>query len=264
MSTELRRVQRHRARPVWPLRDVDACRRTMGMGPQAVVRDVGCFLLMNFVICKKMYNIYIQIYFIHILFTKMAGEWCEPLLFLGGGMFNRHRNPCNETGHWTFLSPLCSIGLWVDGDWRFGLSGRFLVWCLVEGKKSFDTRCSFLDYGGHDGLNGLEHCEDFFKRSLWVFQTEVLRPKIPCDLSRFCWPCFHLECFFFWPPAPSEDNSIAYFEHRKEQTLASCKELCRAMANRRPVLNGWDPRSTSDRWNIYNTYKHGSITPFIG
>ena len=29
------------------------------MGPQAVVRDVGCFLLMNFVICKKMYNIYI-------------------------------------------------------------------------------------------------------------------------------------------------------------------------------------------------------------
>ena len=28
------------------------------------------------------------------------------------------------------------------------------------------------------------------------------------------------------------DNSIAYFEHRKEQTLASCKELCRAMANR--------------------------------
>lgn len=36
------------------------------MGPQAVVRDVGCFLLMNFVICKKMYNIYIYRYILYI------------------------------------------------------------------------------------------------------------------------------------------------------------------------------------------------------
>ena len=96
----------------------------------------------------------------------------------------------------------------------------------------------------------LKDHSEFFKR-------KFCDPKSLRDIPRFCWPCFHLECFsFFWPPAPSEDNSIAYFEHRKEQTLASCKELCRAMANRRPVIDG--PR-TPDPPVI-----DGIITPFIG
>lgn len=201
MSTELRRVQRHRARPVWPLRDVDACRRTMGMGRQAVVRDVGCFLLMNFVICKKMYNIYIYRYILYIFcLLKWQVNDVNLCFFFGGG----HVQPSQES-----MQRNRSLDILVTAMFHRTLSwwglairpvGEIFGMMLGWRKKSFDTRCSFLDYGGHDGLNGLEHCEDFFKRSLWVFQTEVLRPKIPCDLSRFCWPCFHLECIFFFGP----------------------------------------------------------------
>lgn len=184
----------------------------------------------------------------------MAGEWCEPLFFVGG-----HVQPSQE-----FMQRNRSLDILVTAIFHRTLSwwglairpvGEIFGMMLGWRKKSFDTRCSFLDYGGHDGLNGLEHCEFFLLKITLSLETEVLRPKIPSWyleilLAALSFGVFFLFVFFgpkrFW--SPSEDNSIAYFEHRKEQTLASCKELCRAMANRRPVIDGWDPGSTSYRW----------------